>query len=245
MDAQDHVRRLYGEGLIVDVIKAILFEPVGCLAEFRPDEFNSAAMDLFGASQDPQASGSQAYWRLLGLMEQRAVSSASLLRLQELELQSVEHADLYEDVRHSLEELKALDVATILTSSLSRPAIARFIERHALADLLAGAISRDEAGGVRTKVLRYAIDQSGLDPSRVMTLADTADGLEIAKRLGLNAMLMINDYDEGRALAERNPAGGIVSLAELADALRLIEQRAGIRAPSRPPLAPFELFDPS
>jgi hypothetical protein len=56
---------------------------------------------------------------------------------------------------------------------------------------------------------------------------------------------MINEYDEGRALAERNPAGGIVSLAELPDALRLIEQRSGIRAPSRPPLAPFELFDPT
>jgi hypothetical protein len=58
-------------------------------------------------------------------------------------------------------------------------------------------------------------------------------------------MLMINDYDEGRALAERNPAGGIVSLAELPDALRLIEQRSGLRAPSRAPRAPFELFDPS
>ena len=27
--------------------------------------------------------------------------------------------------------------------------------------------------------------------------------------------------------------------------LRLIEQRCGITAPSRPPLAPFELFDPA
>jgi hypothetical protein len=55
---------------------------------------------------------------------------------------------------------------------------------------------------------------------------------------------MINDYDEGRALAERNPAGAIVSLAELGDALRLIEQRSGMRSSSRPPLAPYELFEP-
>jgi beta-phosphoglucomutase-like phosphatase (HAD superfamily) len=245
MDAQDPVRRLPGEGLIVDTIKAVLLEPVGCLAEFRADEFNSAAAEMFGANQDPAATGSQAYWRLLGLMEQRAVSAASLLRLQELELQAVEHADLYEDVRSSLEELKALDVAAVLLSSLSRAAVARFIERHALADLLAGAISRDEAGGVMAKPLRFAIDRAGLDPARVMVLADTAEGLDLSKQLGLSAMLMINDYDEGRALAERNPAGGIVSLAELAHALRLIEQRSGIRAPSRPPLAPFELFDPS
>jgi len=229
----------------VDVIKAVLFEPVGCLAEFRPDEFNSAAADLFGANHDPTATGSQAYWRLLGLIEQHAGSAKSLLGLEELELRAVEHADLYEDVRSSLEALKALGVAAILVSSLSRAAVARFIEKHALADLLAGSITRDEAGGVRSKVLRSTIDQTRLDPLRVMALADTAEGLDIAKQLGLNAMLMINDYDEGRALAERNPAGGIVSLAELADALRLIEQRSGIRAPSRPPLAPFELFDPT
>ena len=228
----------------MDVIKAVLFEPVGCLAEFRPDEFNCAAADLFGANQDPAATGSQAYWRLLGLMEQHAGSTESLLGLEELELRAVEHADLYEDVRASLAELKLLGVAAILVSSLSRAAVARFIERHALADLLAGSIARDEAGGVRSKVVRSAIDQARLDPLRVMALADTAEGLDIAKQLGLNAMLMINDYDEGRALAERNPAGGIVSLAELADALRLIEQRSGIRAPSRPPLAPYELFDP-
>ena len=67
----------------------------------------------------------------------------------------------------------------------------------------------------------------------------------MSEQLGLNALLMINDYDEGRALAELGPAGGIVSLAELPDALRVIEQRAGLRAPSRPPRAPFELFDPN
>jgi hypothetical protein len=106
-------------------------------------------------------------------------------------------------------------------------------------------MTRDDAGGVMAKVVRCAIDQARLDPARIMVLADTAEGLDMTKRLGLNAMLMINDYDEGRALAERNPAGGIVSLAELPDALRLIEQRSGIRAPSRPPLAPFELFDPA
>jgi hypothetical protein len=36
----------------------------------------------------------------------------------------------------------------------------------------------------------------------------------------------------------------IVWRAELADALRLIEQRSGLRHTPRPPLEPFELFDP-
>jgi beta-phosphoglucomutase-like phosphatase (HAD superfamily) len=229
----------------MEAIKAVLLEPVGCLAEFAPDAFNRAAVDLFGASPDAQASGSRAYWRLLGLMDERPLSTASLARLEELELAAVEHADLYEDARPSLAELKSLGVATILVSSLSRAAVTRFIERHALADLLAGAVTRDEAGGVMGKVLRALIEKAQLVPAQVMALADTAEGLAAAKQLGLNAMLMINDYDEGRALAERNPAGGIVSLAELADALRLIEQRCGIRPSARAPLAPFELFDPT
>jgi len=79
----------------------------------------------------------------------------------------------------------------------------------------------------------------------VMALADTAEALELIKQQSLNAMLMINDYDEGRALAEHHPSGGIVSLAELPDALRLIEQRSGLRATARAPRAPFELFDPT
>jgi FMN phosphatase YigB (HAD superfamily) len=226
----------------VESIKAVLFEPVGCLAEFRAQEFNSAAADLFDASPDSDLTGSQAYWGLLGLMEQREISADGLLRLEAFELRAVEQADLYEDVRPSLEALKSLGVATILVSSLSRGAVARFIAMHALADLFAGCVTRDEAGGIMAAPLRFALDAAGFDPAHVMALADTAQALDLTKQLGLNAMLMINDYDEGRALAERNPAGGIVSLAELADALRLIEQRSGLRTPSRPP---FELFDPS
>jgi FMN phosphatase YigB (HAD superfamily) len=229
----------------MEVIKAVLLEPVGCLAEFAPDAFNRAATDLFGARPDAEASGSQAYWRLMGLMDERPISAADLARLEALELDAVEHAELYEDALPALAELKSLAVPTILVSSLSRAAVTRFIERHALADLLAGAVTRDEAGGVMGKVLRAVVTNAQVVPAHVMALADTAEGLAVAKQLGLNAILMINDYDEGRALAERNPAGGIVSLTELADALRVIEQRSGIRVPSRPPLAPFELFDPT
>jgi FMN phosphatase YigB (HAD superfamily) len=229
----------------MEAIKAVLLEPVGCLAEFAPDTFDRAAADLFGARPDGEASGSQAYWRLLGLMDERPLSDTDLARLEDLELAAVEHAALYEDALPCLAELKSLGVATVLVSSLSRTAVARFIERHALADLLAAALTRDEAGGVMGKVLRAVIAKAQLVPAHVMALADTAEGLTIAKQLGLNAMLMINDYDEGRALAERNPAGGIVSLAELPDALRLIEQRSGLRASARAPYAPFELFDPT
>jgi FMN phosphatase YigB (HAD superfamily) len=224
----------------VQSIKAVLIEPVGCLAEFSADEFNHAAK-LFGAGEEI-AGGSQAYWRLLGLMQQRFPTTEALAAF---ELRAVERAELYEDVRASLAELGPLGVRVILASSLARAAVTRFIERNSLSDLFAASFTRDEAGGVGAHVLRFAIAEASLEPRQIMALADTVDALELIKQQGLNAMLMINDYDEGRALAERNPAGGIVSLAELPDALRLIEQRSGLRATARAPRAPFELFDPS
>ena len=59
-----------------------------------------------------------------------------------------------------------------------------------------------------------------------MFLADTDDGLDLARDVGVNSFLMINDYDEGRRLAMHPPAGGIVSLAELPDAIRLVAANA-------------------
>jgi len=231
----------------VDTIKAVLFEPVGCLAEFRADELDKACAELFAAAPDATASGSQAYWRLLGLLAQRygAVSKTEWERLQAFELEACEHADLYPDVRACLEELKQIGVAAYIVSSLSRAAVERFIARFSLADLFAGVVAREDAQGVMEAPLRRAIAETRLDPARLMVLVETAEAIAVANSLRLNAMLMINDYDEGRVLAERSPAGGLVSLAELPDALRLIEQRAGLTAQPRLPQQPFELFDPT
>jgi beta-phosphoglucomutase-like phosphatase (HAD superfamily) len=234
----------------MDRIEAVLLEPVGCLAEFRPEPFNVAAAKLFGAAGDAPASGSQAYWRLLGLIAQRGEMPATArARLEALELEAVEGADLYPDVAPALAALRDLGVATMLVTSLSRAALDRFIARFALADLVAGAVARDEAGGVRDAPLRSAIARVPLDPARTMALADTADALALIRELSLITVLMINDYDEGRALATLNPSAGIVSLAELPDALRLLEQQSGLRTAAKPargdgPRAPFELFDP-
>jgi phosphoglycolate phosphatase-like HAD superfamily hydrolase len=230
----------------VDTIKAVLFEPVGCLAEFRADEFNTASAELLAATE-AAATGSQAYWRMLDLLAPRygTLSKTEWERLQGFELEACDRADLYPDVRACLEELKQIGVAAYIAASLSRAAVARFIERFSLADLLAGVIAREDAQGVMDAPLRRAIAQAKLDPARLMVLVETAEAIAVANALRLNAMLMINDYDEGRVLAERSPAGGLVSLAELPDALRLIEQRAGLTAQPRLPQQPFELFDPT
>jgi beta-phosphoglucomutase-like phosphatase (HAD superfamily) len=236
--------------LTVERIEAVLLEPVGCLAEFPAESFNTAAVELFGAAGDAPSSASQAYWRLLDLIARHGeMPAAACARLEALELEAVEGADLYPDVAPALAALRDAGAATMLVTSLSRAALDRFIARFALADLLAGAVARDEAGGVCDKPLRSAIARVPLDPGRTMALADTADALTVLKELGLIAVLMINDYDEGRALATLNPSAGIVSLAELPDALRLVEQQSGLRTAAKAaredgPRAPFELFDP-
>jgi phosphoglycolate phosphatase-like HAD superfamily hydrolase len=230
----------------VEVIAAVLFEPVGCLAEFRADEFDHSVRALFDATAEATSNGSQAYWRLLGLLNEANPDMIAHVRtqLEEFELAAVEHADGYEDVVPALEKLRSAGVGAYLATSLSRRAVTRFTERFALSHLLAGSISRDEAHGVMAQPLRKTIEQASIEPRQAIYLVDTDKALDMAKGLGVTTLLMINDYDEGRALAERSPAGGVVSLAELTDALLLIEQRAGLRSTARMPYKPFELFDP-
>ncbi len=60
-----------------------------------------------------------------------------------------------------------------------------------------------------------------------MFLTDTAEGLKVAESVGVNPILMMNDPDESRRLAAHNPAGGIVSLHELPDFIRVVRGRAG------------------
>jgi hypothetical protein len=81
--------------------------------------------------------------------------------------------------------------------------------------------------------LHLASDRAAIDPTRTIYRVDTAAGLEMSKQQGMYTLLLINGYDEGRVPAERNPAGGIVSLAEMADALRLVDQRWGLRTTAR------------
>ena len=57
--------------------------------------------------------------------------------------------------------------------------------------------------------------------ARMKGLID-AEGLKVANALGLNSILMMNDPDEAMRLAAHDPTGGIVSLHELPDFIRLV-----------------------
>jgi phosphoglycolate phosphatase-like HAD superfamily hydrolase len=213
------------------VIKAVLFEPVGCLAEFPAEPFNELAEKLFNFSDDPGETGSEAYWRLLELIGEsgNTLKHGDIQIAEGLELQAVERAQLYEDVVSSLAELKAMNITLLIASSLSTAAVNRFLDKFALDGFFSGVWTRDNARDVRGAPLLKAIAAGSFQPDDVMVLVDTSDSLELVKELGANAILMINDYDEGRRLVTHAPAGAIVSLHELPDAIRLIAE--GAKAP--------------
>jgi len=208
-------------------IEAILFEPVGCLAEFPPEPFQEIAGRLFRRRKQPSRSGSRSYWHLLNLME-----TGSAYTFEALEVQAAELATLYEDVKPALGELRTMEVRMFLASSLSTAALNRFLEKSGLAQFFESIWSRDNSGGIKTAPLASALRGACLRPEHTIFLADTSEGLKVARRIGVNAVLMMNDPDEAKRLALHNPAGGIVSLHELPDFIRLVaaENASGMHA---------------
>ena len=213
-------------------IAAILFDPVGSLAEFPPEPFVDIATRVFRRAPAPDVSGSQAYWDVVNLMEQSSkpgstwrpalAGPAGLSVIEACELTAVDRASVYEDAAPALSELAGMGIGLIATSSLSDAALTRFLEHSSLGPMFADRWSRDTAGGVACEPLAKAIAARSLEPERVMVLTDTADGLRTAKQVGANAILMMNDPDEAMRLTAQNPDGGIVSLHELPDFVRLV-----------------------
>lgn len=213
---------------MMQTIKAVLFDPVGCLAEFPPQEFNEIAERLFDLREGTTRSGSEAYWELLDLMQksEKPVTTSDAQIAEGLELHAVERVELYEDVASALSELKAMGITLLIASSLSAAAVNRFLEKFSLNDCFSAVWTRDNAGGVKAAPMAKAVESTSFQPEQVMALVDTIDSLEVAKEVGANSILMINDYDDGRRLAMHAPTGGIVSLHELPDAIRFVAEIA-------------------
>lgn len=199
-------------------IEGILFEPVGCLAEFPAEPFIEIAARVLGRKRKPSRSGSRSYWHLLNLLEasDHALDDPEIVAL---ECEAVERAGIYEDVLPSLAELETLGVRLILASSLSQPAVMGFVRK---CRGFSGVWSRDAAGGIKQAPLQSALRRTLLRPENTLYLADTAEALNVGKSVGVNSILMMNDPDEARRLAMQEPAGGIVSLHELPDVVRLV-----------------------
>jgi beta-phosphoglucomutase-like phosphatase (HAD superfamily) len=113
-----------------------------------------------------------------------------------------QHGEMYEDAPPALAELEALGVKLIAVPSVTEAELTR------------------------------AVTDAALSADRVVCLTDTEQGLRAARAAGVNPILMMNDPDEAMRLTSLNPAGGIVSLHELPDVVRLIAARF-IRTSSR------------
>jgi len=208
-------------------IEGVLLDPVGCLAEFPSEPFHAIANRFFGKpgpQKKPSRSGSRVYWHLLNLMQaaERSLDDADRRATEAHEVEAVARATVYEDVAPALAELQGMGIGLYVASSLSQAAVTRFLEQSGLSEFFSGVWNRDNARGIKTAPLATALEAAFLQPERAMFLTDTAEGLKVAKGVGVNAVLMMNDPDEARRLAMLEPAGGIVSLHELPDFIRLV-----------------------
>ncbi len=208
----------------MQTIEALLLEPVGCLAEFPSAPFHEITARLFGRKRKAGSSASRSYWHLLNLIEgvETPFDAEKKNFAETLEVEAVDAASLYEDVAPALAELKSMGIRLFVASSLSRRATSRFIERNSLGEFLSGVLTRDEAGGVKAAPLLSALGGASLPREKTMFLTDTVEGIKVARSVGVLPILMMNDPDEAQRLAMHHPAGGIVSLHEMPDFLRLI-----------------------
>jgi beta-phosphoglucomutase-like phosphatase (HAD superfamily) len=205
-------------------IEALLLDPVGCLAEFPAGPFHNISARLFGRKGKGGSSASRTYWHLLDLIDaaETPFDAEKKSFAETLEVEAVDAASIYEDVAPALAELKSMGIRLIVASSLSRMAASRFMERNSLGEFFFGVHTRDDAGGVKSAPLVKALGASSLSREKTMFLTDTLGGIEAARRAGVLPILMMNDPDEALRLSMHNPAGGVVSLHEMPDFLRLI-----------------------
>ena len=208
----------------MQTIEALLLEPVGCLAEFPSAPFCEIAVRLFGRKRKAGSSASRTYWDLLNLIEaaKTPLDAKKKSVAETLEIEAVDAASIYEDVVPAFAELKSMGIRLFVASSLSRRAASRFIERNSLGEFFSGVYTRDEAGSVKSAPLLNALGSASLPREKTMFLTDTLDGVKTARSVGVHPILMMNDPDEAQRLAMHNPAGGVVSLHEMPDFIRLI-----------------------
>ncbi len=208
----------------MQTIQGLLLEPVGCLAEFPSAPFHEIAVRLFGRKGKASESGSRSYWHLLNLMQAAETGLDGERRkvVEALEAEAVDGASIYEDVLPVLAELRTMGIQILVASSLSRAAAMTFVERWSLGGFFDGVWTRDDAGGVKSAPLLGALGGASLPPGTAMFLTDTVEGIKTARSAGVHPILMMNDPDEARRLATHNPAGGVVSLHEMPDFIRLI-----------------------
>src|SRR5262249_47383227 len=101
----------------------------------------------------------------------------------------------------------------------------------ALAELEALGVKVIEVVSITAAALAAAVAAASPSPDRGICLTDTEDGMRAAGDAGIAPTLMMNAPDEAMRLTAFKPAGGIVSLVELPDFVRLLLARGVAREP--------------
>src|SRR6185503_3072312 len=115
-------------------IDAILFDPVGSLAEFPSEPFVDIATKVFGRALAPGISGSRAYWEVVNLLEaaDQPLRADERATVEGCEREAVARTCAYEDCAPALAELVNLGVRLIAATSLSEAALTGFLEQSFL-----------------------------------------------------------------------------------------------------------------
>ena len=95
----------------------------------------------------------------------------------------------------------------------------------ALAELDALGVKVIPLATLSAAALKAAVADASLSADRVICLTDSEQGVLAAREAGVQPVLMMNDPDEAMRLTALGPAGGIVSLHELPDFVRLLLAR--------------------
>src|ERR1700694_5255913 len=103
----------------MQAVDAILFDPVGALAEFPAAPFQTVAARVFARSPAVEAQGSQAYWDMLDLLAScdRPLRQDEHRRIDAGELEAVDAALVYDDAGPALAELAGPGVRLIRHSA--------------------------------------------------------------------------------------------------------------------------------
>ena len=143
----------------MEVIEGIVFEPVGCLADFPAAPFLELAFQLFGRKKKASQSGSRAYWHLLNLIQSgnKSLEESERKLIEACELEAVAAADVYQDVVPALTELKAMGIQLFIASSLSEAATKSFLDKHSLNEFFSGVWTSDNSKGLKAAPLEAAV----------------------------------------------------------------------------------------
>lgn len=109
----------------MQIINAILFDPVGHSRKFPSWPFEAIATEVFEHALTGGMSGSQAYRDVLNLLEGRGrpLESRERAAIEAHELKAVAEADAFEDVAPALSELHSLGITLIAAPSRSDAAL--------------------------------------------------------------------------------------------------------------------------